>query len=116
MDAAVAGDPLGLLGSLLAGGRPGVTELYIGPRLVHAVTAPELVRAYSIVPRLIASPFLNLTRPLIAARSDLAPHPKLIAESISAPSSTIRRSSEFHFMRRTNCLRTRTSKRAFKLR
>jgi hypothetical protein len=45
MEAAVAGDPLGFLGSLAAGGRPGMTELYIGPRLVHAVTAPELVRA-----------------------------------------------------------------------
>jgi hypothetical protein len=45
MEAAVAGDPLGLLGSLAAGGRPGMTELYIGPRLVHAVTAPGLVRA-----------------------------------------------------------------------
>jgi Cytochrome P450 len=45
MQAAVAGDPLGFLGSLAAGGHPGLTELYIGPRLVHAVTAPELVRA-----------------------------------------------------------------------
>lgn len=44
MESAVAGDPLGLLGSLAAGGRAGVTELYIGPRLVHVVTAPELVR------------------------------------------------------------------------
>ncbi|GAA3435760.1 cytochrome P450 [Kutzneria kofuensis] len=48
MEAAVAGDPLGFLGSLAAGGRPGMTELYIGPRLVHAVTAPELVRSVLI--------------------------------------------------------------------
>lgn len=45
MEAAVAGDPLGFLGSLAADGRAGVTELYIGPRLVHVVTAPKLVRA-----------------------------------------------------------------------
>ena len=45
MEAAVAGDPLGFLGSLAAGGPEGVSELYIGPRLVHVVTAPELVRA-----------------------------------------------------------------------
>ena len=48
MQATVAGDPLGLLGSLMPGGRPGMAELYIGPRLVHAVTAPELVRSVLI--------------------------------------------------------------------
>jgi hypothetical protein len=45
MEAAVAGDPLGFLGSLAGDGRPGVAPLYIGPRLVHAVTAADLVRA-----------------------------------------------------------------------
>ena len=44
MEAAVAGDPLGFLGSLAAGGPGGMAELYIGPRLVHVVTAADLVR------------------------------------------------------------------------
>jgi hypothetical protein len=71
MEAAVAGDPLGFLGSLAAGGRRGVTELYIGPRLVHVVTAPELVRAVLLGdPRRYAGqpPTRRPTEPELAGR------------------------------------------------
>ncbi|MEV6606428.1 cytochrome P450 [Kutzneria sp. NPDC051319] len=78
MEAAVAGDPLGLLGSLAAGG-PGLTSLYIGPRLVHAVTAPELVRAVLIGdPRRYAGVVAERTRRL--TDGDLASLVATVAE------------------------------------
>jgi len=77
MEAAVAGDPLGFLGSLAAGGRPGMTELYIGPRLVHAVTAPELVRAV-----LLGDPrrYAAISPPRRPTEGDLAARVATVAE------------------------------------